>query len=123
MTNIIGIGGVFLKSKGDHKALTAWYKQHLGVNVQSWGGAIFRPADYAANDDGDSAWMIQPKDAAKFSEAESNVIINYRVRDLTGMIAHLRKEGIRVEGPESSEQGAFAWLLDPEGNKVELWEP
>jgi predicted enzyme related to lactoylglutathione lyase len=123
MSHVIGIGGVFLKSKGDNKALAAWYKEILGVKVETWGGAIFRTSDYSAKDDGDSAWMVFEKGASKFDQSESNFIINYRVQDLPGLIANLQRAGIKVEGPESSEQGSFAWLVDPEGNKVELWEP
>lgn len=123
MGHIVGIGGVFLKSKGDHQALAGWYKQHLGLKVENWGGAIFHQSDFASTDDGDTAWMVFGTDSPKFNQSESNLIINYRVHDLLGLIENLQKAGITVEGPESSDQGKFAWLVDPENNKVELWEP
>ncbi len=123
MPHVIGVGGVFIKSKSDGKALAAWYKEKLGIKVQAWGGAVFQSSDSAEHDDGDSAWMVFGKDSSKFAQCESNVIINYRVHDLNGLVDGLKKSGTKVEGPEASDQGAFAWVIDPEGNKVELWEP
>lgn len=123
MAHVVGIGGVFLKAKGDPQALAAWYKQHLGIKVEAWGGAIFHSSDFASKDDGDAAWMIFGGDSPKFIQCQSNFIINYRAHDLLGLLANLLKAGIKTEGPETSEQGKFAWVVDPEGNKVELWEP
>ena len=123
MPRVTGIGGVFFKSKGDNKALAAWYKEHLGVEVQPWGGAIFRWSDDPAKDKGATAWSIDETNLAKYNPSDSSFRINYRVDDLEGMLRNLQKARIEVQGPVSSEYGRFAWLIDPEGNRIELWEP
>jgi predicted enzyme related to lactoylglutathione lyase len=122
--HVTGIGGVFFKSKGDNKALAAWYEKHLGVKLESWGGAVFRSSEDPTGDKGATAWHIAEKDTKWFDPSKSSFMINYRVDDLDGMIANLKKEGIKiVQGPETSEQGKFAWIVDPDDNKIELWEP
>ncbi len=123
MPHVTGIGGVFFKAKGDHKALAEWYQQHLGVKLQ-YGMSVFKwPAD-TAEDKGSTAWKIDASDSNWFEPSESGFMINYRVDDLLGMVANLQKDGIEIlKGPEFHENGKFAWLLDPEGNKIELWEP
>ena len=124
MARITGIGGVFFKSRGDHSALAAWYRDHLGVRLEDFGGAIFRWPDDKAEDRGVTVWHVAERNSAWFSPSESSFMINYRVDDLLGLIADLKKAGIEVlKGPESDENGKFAWIMDPDGNKVELWEP
>jgi predicted enzyme related to lactoylglutathione lyase len=124
MAKITGIGGVFLKSTGDGKALGAWYQQHLGMPLESWGGAVLRWPDDRAEDRGLTVWTLAAKDSNWFSPSASSFMINYRVDDLTEMVAQLKAAGVEVlSGPESHENGKFAWIMDPEGNKVELWEP
>jgi len=123
MPHVTGIGGVFFKSKGDNKALAAWYKEHLGVDVQPWGGAIFRWSDDPAKDKGATAWNIDERNSTKYKPSDSSFRINYRVDDLEGILGKLQKAGLDVQGPERSEYGKFAWLMDPEGNSIELWEP
>jgi len=124
MARVTGIGGVFFKSKGDPKALAAWYQKHLGVKLESFGGAVFRWAEDTAADKGATAWMLAARDTKWFSPSESSFMINYRVDDLTGLITQLEKSGVKLlQGPESHENGLFAWIMDPDGNKVELWEP
>jgi predicted enzyme related to lactoylglutathione lyase len=124
MPHVTGIGGVFFRSKGNHEKLAAWYREHLGLKLEPWGGAIFRwPEDPGAGK-GATAWQIHEKDSDWFGPSESGFAINYRVHDLEGMIANFRKAGIKlVRELEISEHGNFAAVLDPEGNKVELWEP
>ena len=124
MARITGIGGVFFKSSGDNAALAAWYQKHLGMVLEDFGGAILRwPADQA-EDKGLTVWMVAEKDSQWFSPSQSTFMINYRVDDLDGLLAQLRADGIEiVGGPDSAENGKFAWIMDPEGNKVELWEP
>jgi predicted enzyme related to lactoylglutathione lyase len=124
MARITGIGGVFFKSKNDSAALAAWYQKHLGMSLESFGGAILRwPAD-KAEDKGLTVWHIAEKESQWFSPSDSSFMINYRVDNLGEMMAQLRADGVEiVGGPESHENGKFAWILDPEGNKVELWEP
>ncbi|GGC65366.1 VOC family protein [Undibacterium terreum] len=119
---VTGIGGVFLKAK-DPAMLRAWYKKHLGIDVQVWGGTSFRWADAAGKPvAGKTAWFIG--DGKNFAPSTSSVMINYRVADLPGLLALLRAEGCEVlEKTEESEYGKFGWVMDPEGNKVELWQP
>lgn len=124
MARITGIGGVFLKSKGDGKALAAWYQKHLGLALEEWGGAALRWPDDKAEDKGVTAWHVASSTSKWFSPSESSFMINYRVDDMGELLAQLRAGGVEVlQGPESHENGKFAWILDPDGNKVELWEP
>lgn len=124
MARITGIGGVFFKSTGDSKALASWYQDHLGLHLEDFGGAILKWPDDKADDGGLTVWSLAAKGSKWFSPSESSFMINYRVDDLTEMLAQLHAAGIEaVSGPESHENGKFAWIMDPEGNKVELWEP
>lgn len=124
MARVTGIGGVFFKSRGDNKALAAWYQKHLGMTPESFGGVIFRWPDGKGADDGVTVWHVAGKDSKWFSPSDSAFMINYRVDDLDALIAQLREDGIEiVGGPDSDDNGKFAWIMDPDGNKVELWEP
>jgi predicted enzyme related to lactoylglutathione lyase len=123
MPHVTGIGGIFFKAKGSNTALAAWYQQHLGIRLESWGGAVLRWSEDPTKDKGATVWVAAEKDTKWFEPSQSNFMINYRVDDLPGMVANLQKAGIKVQGPEASEQGNFAWVMDPDGNKVELWEP
>lgn len=124
MAKVTGIGGVFLKCRGDSAALAAWYRKYLGLPLESWGGAVLRWPDDKANDGGLTVWSLAAADSSWFSPSDSAFMINYRVDDLDGLLAQLRAAGIEpVAGPESHENGKFAWVMDPDGNKVELWEP
>lgn len=120
MARVTGIGGIFFKAK-DPKALSAWYKDHLGVPVQAWGGAKFEWKD---EPEGTTAWNIFPDTTKYFEPSQAGFMVNYRVADLVGLLAQLRAEGCDVdEKMDESEFGKFGWVVDPEGNKVELWEP
>ena len=124
MARITGIGGIFFKSRNDSAALAAWYQKHLGVPIESFGGAVLKWPDDKAEDKGLTVWHIAEKESEWFSPSDSSFMINYRVDNLGEMIAQLRSGGVEiVGGPESHENGKFAWIMDPEGNKVELWEP
>ncbi|HET8714006.1 MAG TPA: VOC family protein [Gemmatimonadales bacterium] len=124
MPKVTGIGGVFFKSKGDHKALAAWYQKHLGIPLEPWGGAALRWAEDKGRDQGVTAWHVAAPDTKWFAPSDASFMINYRVDDLTGLLANLRAAGIQIlKGPEADENGQFAWIVDPDGNKVELWEP
>ena len=124
MKRVTGIGGIFFNAK-DPVALRAWYKRHLGIDVQEWGGAAFTWTDAAGNPTkGTTAWLINPADGKHFAPSKSTFMVNYRVDDLDGMLAQLKSNGVEIVGePQSDDSGKFAWILDPDGNKVELWEP
>jgi len=124
MAKITGVGGVFFKSKSDNAALAAWYQKHLGMPLEPWGGAALRWPDDRAGDKGVTAWHVAARDSTWFSPSTSSFMINYRVDNLDEMLVQLRAAGVAIiEGPESHENGKFAWIMDPDENKVELWEP
>ncbi len=124
MARITGIGGVFFKSRNDAASLAAWYRKHLGMALEDFGGAVLRWPDDKAEDNGLTVWHLAAKDSQWFSPSDSAFMINYRVDNLDEMLAQLRASGVEVvKGPESAENGKFAWIMDPDGNKVELWEP
>ena len=123
MRRVTGIGGIFFKAK-DPKALGAWYREHLGVDVQDWGGAAFRWADENPTGAGATIWSPFKADTDYFAPSEASFMVNFRVADLHALLAALRAEGCDVQDKvEESEYGKFGWVLDPEGNKLELWEP
>ena len=124
MARVTGIGGVFFKSNGSGAALAAWYQKQLGMPLEKFGGAILRWPNDKAEDRGLTVWHVAESDSQWFSPSHSAVMINYRVDNLDEMLAQLRAAGVEVVGgPESHENGKFAWVMDPDGNKVELWEP
>jgi predicted enzyme related to lactoylglutathione lyase len=124
MKRVTGIGGIFFKAK-DPVALRAWYRKHLDVDVQPWGGAVFHWVDDSGEPTrGATAWNITDAKSEYFAPSTSAFMINYRVADVRALVDALRTEGCNVVGNvEESEYGAFAWVIDPEGNKVELWQP
>src|SRR5437868_13415991 len=114
MAKITGIGGVFFKSKRDHKALAVWYQKHLGMPLQPWGGAALRWPDDRAEDKGVTAWHVAKAESKWFAPSDASFMINYRVDNLGEMLEHLRAGGVKiVQGPESHENGKFAWIMDP----------
>ena len=119
MERVKGIGGIFLKSSAP-PALRAWYADHLGVPVDSWGGAIFpwnRPK-------GMTVWSIHEATAEGYVPESQPVMVNFIVDDLDAMMAQLRAAGASVvDQVDDHEYGRFGWVFDPEGNKVELWQP
>ena len=124
MAKVTGVGGVFFKSTTDHKKLAEWYSTNLGLQLEPWGGAILKWPDDKAGDGGLTVWNVADGDTQWFRPSDSDFMINYRVDDLGALLAQLRADGIEpISGPESHENGKFAWILDPEGNKIELWEP
>ncbi len=124
MRRVTGIGGVFFKARNPG-ALRAWYERHLGIDVQEWGGAAFPWTDADGRPvPGTTAWNITDSGGDDFAPSASPFMVNYRVEDLRGLLSLLREEGCDViDRLDESEFGRFGWVLDPEGNKVELWEP
>ncbi len=124
MKRVTGIGGIFFKAK-DPATLRAWYKNHLGVDVKVWGGAAFSWSDADGKPvGGTTAWSIAPMESDQFAPSAASFMVNYRVEDLHALVKALKEEGCNVlDKIDESEYGKFAWVLDPEGNKVELWQP
>lgn len=112
---------------GDRAALAGWYQKHLGMPLEEFGGAILRWPDDKAEDRGLTVWHVAGKDSTWFSPSTASFMINYRVDDLDDLdelLEQLRAEGVAVvQGPESHENGKFAWIMDPDENKIELREP
>ena len=124
MKRVTGIGGIFFKAT-DPSAMRAWYKRHLGIDVQDWGGAVFSWASCDGQPPvGSTVWSIIPEGSEQFAPGNASFMVNYRVEDLHGLVTTLKAEGCNVlDKIEDSEYGKFAWVIDPEGNKVELWQP
>ena len=124
MKRVTGIGGIFFKAK-DAPSLQAWYKRHLGIDVQEWGGASFSWSDAEGKPTaGTTIWSVGPAEGKQFAPSNASFMINYRVEDLHGLVKALKEEGCNVlDKIDESEHGKFAWVIDPEANKVELWQP
>ena len=122
MEQVTGIGGVFFKVR-DPQRMAAWYQENLGI--QSNDGCadfVWREKDQP-DQTGRTVWAIFPDDATHFGSGSSRLMINYRVANLDRMLEQLRRGGITVEKVEDYDYGRFAWITDPEGNRIELWEP
>ena len=123
MKRVTGIGGVFFKAR-DAEALRRWYKEHLGIDVQDWGGTALRWQDDPGAEQGMTVWTIFDNASKYFQPSEAPFMINYRVADLKAVLEALRNEGCDVQDRmEESEFGKFGWVMDPEGNRIDLWEP
>lgn len=123
MKKVIGIGGIFFKSENP-ATLKAWYNKHLGINTDQY-GSVF-PMNGFENFDKESytVWSPFANDTGYFHPSKQPFMINFVVDDLLGLLEELKKEGIEKVGEiEEAEYGKFAWILDPENNKIELWEP
>lgn len=122
---VTGLGGVFFKAKNPAK-LGVWYKKHLGLPIESWGGCSFPWRDVKnPKKKGSTAWSAFDADTKYFGSGKQGHMVNYRVASLKKVLASLKKEGVWIDpkGIEASEFGKFAWIKDGEGNRIELWEP
>jgi predicted enzyme related to lactoylglutathione lyase len=124
MKRVTGIGGIFFKAH-DAPALQAWYRRHLGIDVQAWGGTAFSWTGADGKPTGGSTvWAVGPQEGEQFAPSTASFMVNYRVDDLHALVQALKAEGCQVlDKIDESEYGKFAWVIDPEGNKVELWQP
>lgn len=124
MKRVVGIGGIFIKSR-DPQALREWYRRHLGMDIQDWGGMTFQwSTPEQPNPNGATAWSVFDASTKYFAPSTAPFMVNYRVEDLHALLAALRGEGCTVDDKtEESEYGKFGWVMDPDGNRVELWEP
>ena len=119
---IIGVGGIFFKSE-DTEKLQKWYKDHLGFNdVEPW-GKVFNWKESDSGKENYTVWGSFKADTEYFEPSKKPYMINYIVEDLELFCKELKEDGIAVTDIELHEQGKFAWVVDPEGTKLELWEP
>ena len=123
MARVTGIGGVFLRAR-DPKALKAWYLEHLGIVPTAYGVVKFLGSDAEPAATAVTTWSTFAHDTAYFGEPTQQVMVNYRVDDLAGVLERLRAAGATVDDSNKDETfGKFAWAVDPEGNRFELWQP
>lgn len=123
MERVQGIGGIFFKAR-DPKALARWYADNLGLPVEDWGGAVIAWSQQHAAEQANTTWSPFAEDTSYFGAGGKPFMVNFRVRDLDAMRAQLLAAGCEVdERVEDSEFGKFGWVTDPEGNRVELWQP
>jgi predicted enzyme related to lactoylglutathione lyase len=126
MKHVLGIGGIFFKAE-DPAKLSAWYQEHLGLEVEEYGGVTFREeqnSDAVPKRQAFLVWSPFPADTDYFGPSSKPFMINFRVSNLDQLLAKLRAEGVTVdEKTDKSEFGYFGWAIDPEGNRFELWEP
>ncbi len=117
MAKVLGLGGIFFKAE-DPAAVRDWYARVLGFDVHSWGGAIFK------HPKGKSTWSPFAADTQYFAPSTSPFMINFIVDDIDGVLAKAAAEGVApLSQQDEGGMGRFAWLLDPAGVKIELWEP
>ncbi len=121
MKRVTGIGGIFFKAK-DPVAVKNWYNKHLGLETDQW-GCTFWWKD-REGDDCSTQWSPMDEKTVHFEPSKKQFMMNYRVENLEGLLAVLREEGVEVlDEIQEVEEGKFGWIMDPEGNKIELWEP
>lgn len=123
-SRVTGLGGVFFKAKDPDK-LRLWYAKHLGLKSEEDGVVRFRWREAGPSED--RAWTVWspfPADTRYFEPSAKPYMFNYRVTDLDALLDRLRKEGVAVEDQiREYDYGRFGWIMDPEGNRIELWEP
>lgn len=124
MQRVTGLGGPFLRAE-DPQALAAWYEKHLGI---AFNGNTYVTWPHAGEDGtpvpGFNIFSLFKKDSAYFDPSVSNVMLNFVVTDLFALLDKLKEEGVTLAGdPINEAYGKFGWIMDPEGNKIELWEP
>jgi len=125
MKRVTGLGGVFFKSE-EPKKLREWYGKHLGLAMEDWGSTFFwiDPNNPDAKEQGRTIWSAFEKDTTYFDPSSKPYMFNYRVENLDELLKVLRDEGVTViDKVEEVSYAKFGWIMDPEGNKIELWEP
>jgi catechol 2,3-dioxygenase-like lactoylglutathione lyase family enzyme len=132
MARVTGIGGIFLRAR-DPKTLSAWYAQHLGIQLSDYGGATFLwsrgvQPDEEPDSTGSTIWSLFPENTPYFGKGTERgpqqAMVNYRVDDLDALLTQLAAAGVTIDPHrEDADYGRFAWITDPEGNRIELWQP
>lgn len=119
--HITGVGGIFVKSK-DPKALMAWYRDVLGVRIEAWGGALM-PYDAPGHPPVVTLNAFGEK-SRYFAPSTRDFMIDFAVDDMTAFLARLKAKGVTILNRDDSDpSGSFAWIVDPDGTKIELWQP
>ena len=116
MERVLGVGGWFVRAE-DPEGLTAWYRDHLGFDLDEYG--LWR------TEHGPTVFAAFPADSDYLGQRSASSMINLRVRDLDAMLAQLRAAGDRVDDEVQDMEGVgrFGWVTDPAGNRIELWQP
>jgi predicted enzyme related to lactoylglutathione lyase len=127
MARVTGIGGIFLRAR-DPKTLSAWYVKHLGIVLAEYGGATFLWSDEVPATTGMTTWSLFPENTANFGAGNAmgvqQAMVNYRVDDLDELLKQLAADGVTIDPKRDDyDFGRFAWIVDPEGNRIELWQP
>lgn len=123
MKRVTGLGGVFFKNR-DHEAVQSWYHQHLGIDSSPYGCHSFLWKDANSEEMGYTVWSPFKGDTEYFGSGDQQFMVNYRVDDLEQLLKVLAEEGVEIAAPmEQHENGKFGWIVDPEGRRIELWEP
>ena len=123
MKRVTGIGGIFFKCK-DPESVKKWYNDHLGIKSDQYGGAFIWREHNDPDHKGYTAWGPFSDTTKYFSPSNKDYMFNYRVDNLEKLLEVLKEEGVEIVGEmEEYEYGKFGWIMDPEGNKIELWEP
>ncbi|WP_420155225.1 VOC family protein [Siphonobacter sp.] len=123
MKRVTGFGGIFFKTK-DPQATRTWYNQHLGFNTDEYGASFEWRDSQDPTQEGVTTWSPFPEHTSYFDPSPKEFMLNFRVANLEELLVLLRQEGVEVIGEmQVYEYGKFGWILDPEGNKIELWEP
>ncbi len=118
---VTGIGGIFFKTKNPDKT-KEWYKNHLGLNTDNYGCTFWWPDENGNKCS--TQWSPFNADTNYFSPSEKEFMVNYRVENLEELLKVLKEEGVTIVGEmQTYDYGKFGWILDPDGNKIELWEP
>src|SRR5262244_3120171 len=122
MGKVTGIGGVFIKAK-DPEKLYSWYGKYLGIQKSEF-GAVFRWRELDRDKpEGKTTWALFPQNTKYLGSNDNAFMINYRVENLDAVLKQLEADGVRVEDRQEADYGRFAWVTDPEGHRIELWEP
>ena len=122
MEKVTGIGGIFFKAR-DPVRMAAWYRDHLGICSEGGHAEFPWHAPEQPDQAGRTVWALFPADTDYFGPSRAPFMINYRVANLDRMLEQLREAGVPVEKVENHDYGRFAWISDPEGNRIELWQP
>ena len=124
MARVTGIGGIFLKAQKPD-LLAGWYQNQLGMTLSPYSGVDFEWREKDSPETiGKTVWALFPTNTEYFGPGPQQAMVNYRVDDLDGLLRKLEDAGVEIDlHQQNDEAGRFAWIVDPEGNRVELWEP